>query len=299
MKNICFFNHFHNGDIFHSKEFVRQVTEVIDTQFFYYHLNDSNLLLDVNVSHKNILDLPSEVGDRVKFLDTEDTVYVNTWIGSYFHQGVRYSPESTDSECTLRFSYAMYSLIYEELNKIFGCDLKLKPITEYIPSIDYSKFNISNIDQYVNTNIEKRVLFSNGPCLSGQCSYYGDMKDTIETLASKYPQVSFISTSPIESKLPNIKSTKDIIGIEGCDLNEIGYLSTFCDIIVGRNSGPFCFCTNKDNVNNLNTSFYVFGDNAFTSFLYDIEIDCQFVFEFFNGLENVTSSIDSLIADIV
>lgn len=298
MKNICLFNHFHNGDIFYGKEFVRQISETIDNKVFYFHSNNLELLADVNVTCKNISDLPIEVGERTKFFETENCYYVNIWIGSYFHQGIKYSQDSIDSECTLRFLYTMFSLIYEELNKTFGCDLKLKSIDNYFPIIDYSKFNISNINEYININKGKRVLFSNGPCMSGQCSYDGDMSPIIKTLAEKYSEITFIVTKQIECDLKNIVSTNDIIKVDGCDLNEIGYLSKFCDVVVGRNSGPFCFCTNRDNMNNSNITFYAFGNNVYTSFFYGIELECQFIFEFFNNLESTTKTIDSLIAKL-
>ena len=44
------------------------------------------------------------------------------------------------------------------------------------------------------------------------------------------------------------------------DLNEISYLSTFCDVIIGKESGPFAFCTIKDNLMNENKTFINFCD---------------------------------------
>jgi hypothetical protein len=56
----------------------------------------------------------------------------------------------------------------------------------------------------------------------------------------------------------NIKYTKDIINIRDNDLNEISYISTFCDIIIGRGSGPYCFSTIKSNLLNKNKIFIGF-----------------------------------------
>jgi hypothetical protein len=292
MKNICFFNHFHNGDIFHGKAFLKELSESIDTNFSYAHLNDPKVVLDINIPHVSMPD----IGDRVKFKETEDTLYINTWIGCYFHQGITYD-NSTDSECTLKFTYAMYSKIYEEINNVFGTNLKLSSIENYIPTIDFTKFDIQHVDEYVETNKGRKILFSNGPCLSGQCRYYGDMKPIIEPLAKKYPNITFITTSNIDTELKNIESANDIIKIDGCDLNEIAYLSKFCDIIVGRNSGPFCFCTHKENVLNPNISFYAFGDILSTSFLYGIDMECSFMFDFFENFEGVVNSLDNLIKE--
>jgi len=39
------------------------------------------------------------------------------------------------------------------------------------------------------------------------------------------------------------------------DLNEISYLSTFCDVIIGRGSGPYCFSHVKKNIFNENKTY--------------------------------------------
>jgi hypothetical protein len=123
------------------------------------------------------------------------------------------------------------------------------------------------------------------------------MAPIIISLATKYPTHTFICTHRINTSCNNIKFTEDIIKVEGCDLNEIGYLSTFCDIIIGRNSGPFCFSTNTENINNSNTIFYAFGEDITTCFLYEIDLNCTFVFEYFNNLQSIESSIEKLILE--
>lgn len=286
MKNICFFNHYHNGDIFHSKSFVREIIDSVNTQCFYGHLNDPKLVLDLNVIHTT----PPNIDHKTKFFETEDTFYINTWIGSYHDPGRKYL-----GECTLRFLYEMFSEIYEQVNSNFGTNLKLSSVENYVPTIDYSKFNVSIIDDYIKEVTGKKVLLSNGPCLSGQCKYHEDMQPIVNYLANKYPEITFIVTKPVDSPFENVISTEEIIKIDDCDLNEIGYLSTFCDIIVGRNSGPFCFATNKDNVDNPNISFYCFADDVTTCFLYEIDLECNFLFEYFDSLNETTSSIESLI----
>lgn len=289
MKKICFFNHYHNGDIFHSKSFVQEIVNSIDVEFSYAHSNHPNLLKDLEIKHETIPD----ISHSVRFLEDGDTLYVNTWIGSYFVEGEKYY-----GECTLRFSYEMFSKIYDELNTRFGSNLKLSSIESYVPSVDYDKFYISNIDNYIQLDTNKKILFSNGPCLSGQCKYYGDMHPIINSLAEKYKNITFIVTHKLDTNHENIKFTSDIIKSPECDLNEIGYLSTFCDIIVGRNSGPFCFSTNKQNINNPNTTFYAFGEDITTCFLYEIDLNCAFIFEYFSNLENIESSIDKLILEL-
>lgn len=289
MNKICFFNHYHNGDVFHSKQFVSEIIKTLDFEFLYAHSNDPVLLFDLNLQH-----VPTpEIDHKLKFYEDGDTLYINTWIGSYFDEGMKYL-----GECTLRFSYEMFSKIYNELNKKFNSNLKLKSIENYFPHIEWDKFYISEIDDYIKVDKNKKILFSNGPCLSGQCRYSGNMDLIINSLADKYPNITFIVTQNINTHLKNVKTSSSIIGKEGCDLNEIGYLSTHCDIIVGRNSGPFCFSTNYQNINNPNLTFYAFGEDITTCFLYEVDLNCKFIFEYFNDLGSIQSSIDNLILEL-
>jgi hypothetical protein len=289
MKSICFFNHYHNGDLFASKAFIKEITESVNTKFYYAHYNNQIVLHDLNVEHTSI----PEISHSVKFLDDGDILYINTWIGSYFDD-----ENSADECCTLKFSYDMFEKIYSKLNEIFSLDLKLSSIENYFPSIDFSKFHKDNIDKYIEIDRNKKILFCNGPCLSGQCLYVGDMKPLIESLSKKYSNISFICTQYFNTNIQNIKFTDDVINIEGCDLNEIGYLSTFCDIIVGRNSGPHCFTANDINVNSPNKIFYAFGQNPKVSLYYNVDLNCKFVYEIFDNLDSVEKSIEELILEL-
>ena len=60
-------------------------------------------------------------------------------------------------------------------------------------------------------------------------------------------------------KEKNISYTSDIIGTkQEPDLQEISYLSTLVDVIIGKNSGPYVFCETYDN--------YMDKDKTFVSF---------------------------------
>lgn len=293
MKSICFFNHFHNGDLFNSREFIKEIVESIDTKFYYGHYNSPFTLLDIDVES---IDVP-QIDNKCKFLDTDDIFYINTWVGSYFDTDFFKSDMISDNFCTFEFSYKMFSMIYSEINQRYSANLELTSMEDYFPSIDFSKFEIENIDEYVRSDVNKKVLFCNGPCMSGQCRYVGDLKPVIENLSIKYPNISFLATQKFDTNLENIKFTDDIIKLDRCDLNEIGYLSTFCDIIVGRNSGPQCFSANKKNINDPNKMFYAFGNDPRLCFYYEMDINCTFVFEVFRDLDTIQSSIEELILE--
>jgi hypothetical protein len=134
----------------------------------------------------------------------------------------------------------------------------MKKISNREEANNYYKTINKGVDDFVSKNQNKKILFCNGPCLSGQCEYIGDMKSIIVDLSQEYPNKIFIATHKFECSIDNIKFTDDIIQSNTTDLNEIAYLSSFCDIIIGRSSGPLCFCCNKENINDPSKTFYVF-----------------------------------------
>ena len=221
-----------------------------------------------------------------KFVQDGDILYVNTWIGCYFD-----SNKSFNGECSLRFSYSMFKEIYEYINSVFSSNLKLGPIENYFSFVDYSKFDISNADKFLIEFPQTKILFSNGSCLSGQCDYYGDMSFIIDECAKRNENKIFIATHKFNTKLDNIKFTEDILQLDRCDLNEISYISTFCDIIIGRNSGPFCFSMTKQNILDSNKTFYAFGSRETDCFCYGVDIDSNFIFEYFESIEGIQTSI--------
>jgi len=282
MNKVCFFNHYHNGDLFHSKSFIKEIIENVDSTFSYAHSNHPIVLSDLNLDYSQI----PNISPYSKFVSVEDTLYVNTWIGCYFDVNKPYH-----GECTLRFSYQMFGEIYDYFNNIFGSKLRLSPVKNYFPFVDYSKFDCQKIDEFVKDNTQKKILFSNGPCLSGQSHYNGDMSEIIERCASNNRDKLFIATFKFDTNLDNIKFTSDIIQSNECDLNEISYLSKYCNLIIGKNSGPFCFSTTGENVMDSNKTFYAFGERPTDCFYYDMDIECQFIFENTSNYEEIQNSI--------
>lgn len=285
---LVFFNHFHNGDIYHSKPFVRDLIKKSGlTETFYSHNCSPWIIRDlieapsiplVNIDRNN----PVALG--------RDVFFVNTWVGAFF--GKIDWPNHT----TLNFNYLMYRPVYKALGDQLGKNIELGPIEDYYPTIDYSYYQRSTVDRFVNEYTGKKVLISNGPCQSGQSIYNGDMKPIINALAQKYPNVTFIPTLKFENNLSNIIFTEDIIqSMTGSDLNEIGYLSTFCDVMVGRNSGPDCFAKNKDNLFNPNKHFYSFGDRDFDTYFYEMPVTCDYLHESWSDFDKAINSIDNMI----
>lgn len=286
MKTLIFYNQFHNGDIFHNRNFIREISSKISNEIFYAHKNDPVLLSDLNVKYCEV----PNVHEFTKFSETDDILYINTWIGCYFCTVPQYY-----GECSLRMFYEMYKEIYGYINSKLNTNLELSEISAYFPRIDYSKFSCENIDKFIEKYQQKKILFSNGPCHSGQSLYDGDMASLIEECADKHPNKIFIATHKFDTNKNNIKFTNDLINLNRNDLNEISYLSKFCDLIIGRNSGPYCFCTVHENVMNYEKTFYAFGQRETDCFYYMIETNAKFIFENTGLYHNIKETVHNLV----
>jgi hypothetical protein len=257
MSKIVFFNHYHRGDLLTHKEFARQIKQVLGPQgveFEYMHFNHPKLTRDIDIP---LVGDPSNLDPKTPFYQTEDTLYVNTWIGCFWdifctHGGIN-----------MNSLWHQWEKIYQTINECFGTDIKLSQRKEdYLPKIDFTVFNISNIDNYLKENKEfKKILICNGAPKSGQ-SFADNMKQFVEPLSEEFPKIHFIMTEKFSTDRPNIKFTDDIVGdtevvdkrapwedreVNNCDVQEISYISENCDAIVGKNSGPYVFCETYNN----------------------------------------------------
>lgn len=231
---LRFYNHYHNGDIHVSREFVKDIIQKIKPEkTYYHHTNKKGLLADVDIEQRPSMD---DFNRHIPFLLTKDEVHINTWYNS--------EPEiyQTNGGATLKTLYEKFKKIYEQLN------INIEPYEFYIPSIDFSKFFISNVDSwFATTKFLKFVFISNGNTLSGQSVNF-DFDPLIQILSRRFPEVCFIVSNPTFVKGENITLSEDIIKKNKCDLNENGYITTFCDIIIGRNSGAATFSLLKESI---------------------------------------------------
>jgi hypothetical protein len=248
---IILFNHFHRGDLFTHKEFARHLKSIFPSyNYEYWHYNHPKVNLDLNIPLTN---LPNTLDNNVKFYDQGEVIAINTWIGVWKDIFARHGGVNLQS------LYESWEQIFDKL----GAKLYDDP-ERYLPEIDYSYFNVKKVDEFVTNNDRKKILICNGKPMSNQ-SFESDMSEVIEMFAKQNDDVDFICTKKIKANAFNIFCSDDIIqdteqfftGVNPywfdrpqntCDLNEISYLSTKCDAIVGKNSGPFVFCETGSNL---------------------------------------------------
>lgn len=256
MKKLIFYNNWHNGDIHYTREFVKDIIKKTSfDEYYYLHNCPSKLVMDIGA----IYGIPDEnCLDYNIHLRHNDDTYINTWIGAIGSISDNLEPRG------LKSIYIYFRNIFDRLF------IKMENIEYYIPTIDFKKYDISRIDDYVSNNSNLKVLVSNGLFYSKQ-SYGVDFNYIIDKLSIKYPKIDFIFTDSSNriTDRENIKYTDDIINTSDGDLNEISYLSTFCDTIIGRSSGPYSFSHIKENLNDINKSYIFMGYHFLDGILYD------------------------------
>jgi hypothetical protein len=69
-----------------------------------------------------------------------------------------------------------------------------------------------------------------------------------------------------------------MIETTGGDLNEISWVASQCDYLIGRNSGPFCFMNTKNILNDSSKNIISIGNNEKDSFVYNVPTKSNYNF---------------------
>lgn len=275
VKSVVFFNHWHNGDMFLAKAYmVRLINKFKEhgvTEFYFAHNKSPKLLCDIGTKHVSVHEIPVNETHRVIF-DEKQNLYINTWVGAHFGFFGK-----TQEHSSLTSINAVWVSIYHMVQDMTGVSVlnhrePMNPING-IPTTNWSFFDNTKADAFVSgkPNI---ALFCNGPCASAQNRNSGIeyMEMIVQINAARNPHYAFVCTQRFDLRMnpnKNIFFTDDIFaGVQDGDINEIAYLSKFCKLIVGKNSGPYMYCHTKDNVFREDCTFFSIGDRQSDCFLY-------------------------------
>jgi hypothetical protein len=238
-KKVMFYSDWHYGDVHMSRPYVVDLMEALgDCDFYYQHCNNPKLLADI----RNLTYTRAKIAADV---------VIDTWIGQSHYRGMAVADFSTKEGVFRGCNFPHYHEVMREVYQRLDLLEFLKPVEYYLPSIDYSRFDIANIDRYFAGATGRHVLVCNNAIMSGQAAEvrFGEL---VPALAAAFPGVTFLisNNNGDLSPLPNVRYCTEIIDNPEtvCDLNEISYISTFCELIVGRSSGPYSFSVTKENM---------------------------------------------------
>lgn len=256
MKKVTFFNHFHNGDIHISRGIVKRIMEKVsqidpDTEFSYAHSNDLNLISDVPNLRSERLN-GGMIDQFANLVNINGSTYISTWYAQQRHKYMNVYGMTID---------CLYAAFDDTCKNHWGfslSDISTNPY-DFYPTIDYSKFEITNAQTWLHNYPQKKIFVSNGNSLSGQAVNF-PMAPIIEGVARRNPEKIFIlSNRDSNINLPNVFYSADIIKKSaGSDLNENSFLTLHCDVIIGRASGAFSFAWTQQNMFDRKAKFVCF-----------------------------------------
>jgi hypothetical protein len=254
VEKVYFYNHFGNGDIFESLEFVKEWMEILgDREYFYAHGKPAKIIWELEgVTSMNVTEEMQPMR-AIHFNDETKSMFINTWIGRdgrYVLPGIGVVVER------------LWRMHNDMLSSI-GCRPLSKPIIEYVPNLNYELYpDCINVEYWMRAEAKHRRLFliDNGNVQSNQAKNF-DFTPIIEEVAKQQYDDFFITTHSTGLGLPNIWETSEIIrSKDGFDLPEVSFLSRFSDGSIGRNSGPHVYTQVRDN--------WLDPDYKFLSFTY-------------------------------
>jgi hypothetical protein len=274
---IIFYNCAGFGDVHVARAFVSYVVNNIPANEYYYlHEYINRLLGDIpNLRFNYNKPIPVEGHSSWQCID--NILYINTWYGAC---NMKYFKQTGLNIIT------MYNMFKEGLKQFCNYDLK-EDVSNFIPDIDFSKFNIKNIDSFMaKIGDVKKILIVNGKVNSGQAPEFS-FNSVVESLASEKKEcVFFMSNYPKEINKENVYYCKDIIQAnEDVDIVESAYFGNFCSVIVGRGSGVYTYCVNKNNI--------IISPKKMLCFIHGNSAADQGIFNYFPHLRDNCSVINN------
>jgi hypothetical protein len=244
VKSLTFYNHYGVGDLYESREFVKDWMKLYGVETATYACRYPAVFEDM--PELQCIPVQSDMDMRRAVQYRGEHLLVNTWIGA---RNAETRPPGDyviwpGVGCVVENLYRMHNDYLREA----GLPPLPRQIVDYIPDIDYNRVKLGDAYQFIEEHRGKRmVILCNGPTGSGHAANF-----SFELMVAMLPPMEntiFIFTEDHDVHAPNWYSTDDITlrPPGGSDMLAISYLSTFCSVIVGRCSGAQMPCETKQN----------------------------------------------------
>lgn len=250
------------GDVAHSRGIIQYLCQHIPEDIEIAFLSNLQKQPSLHIDDRVICqDASSERIGEFNHCKVEDKYYVNLWIASYSEfmnverknctisnlsgLPVDYTSDHTFNHC---------KFIIDRMNEELHLNIPHpKEESDILPRSIKSPERKSEIEQFLNT-IEKyrsKIFLCNSVTHSGQCSNF-DVRNSIISLIGVKKDTAFIYTNNDHKLIleENEYCIDDIF--PKSNLNQIEYLSQFCDVLVSRQSGPGCVIQTYENMHDPN-----------------------------------------------
>lgn len=231
---LIFYNHFGAGDLFESRQFIKKMMNTIEAKsYIYSHNKHKDMFSDI----KNLEYMPTtSVTDPTKtHILSNNDLYINTWIG----RNSKYVIPIIG--CTVHKNFEMFN----DTLALAGQERLPGRFIDYLPTIDFSTMDNKAVNKFVRKHKSKKIiLVCNGTVYSKQAENF-NLVPCIEDIANKHKDCMIVTTEQSGVQNKNVVCVNDIV-VKDFNLNDIAYLATFADTIIGRKSGPAVFAHTKD-----------------------------------------------------
>jgi hypothetical protein len=249
---ICFYTEAHLGDFLFSAPFIKLLIEKYPENEYYQHIYGSHGTVFPEIFMKTVPGLipTNEIcGD----------INIHTWLCDKQYSELHIpSTENDQTFPGLEDVFFVHKRAWNYIFKKHGFDVKIP--NDIGISFDYESIlddqSLKFIQKFGESK-RKKVFFINIKGKSGQTDN-DDWLSNILHLANLYPDIDFCYMNEEQTKVDkeNVIHTPSIFGNHSSDIFHNAYLSTFCDIIVGKNSGAFvAISMHNNNVTNPNKVF--------------------------------------------
>lgn len=275
---INFYNNYNNGDVHFSRKLIFLIKELYpNCEYNFLHKNKKPILKDLEFLKEKDLDQNCHQHESVIFYN--DCLYINTWYGqnnsTFINRG---------GGCTLVTTKLIIENIFNVLNKTLHVDEE-----SIYPTIDFD-------------NIKKpslvggfKILICNNNAISGQANNI-NLDTMIEFISEMFPHITFYVTNKFTTNKKNIVFTYDITNTSP-DLIEISYISTKCNIIIGRSSGPYSFSLLYENIMDKNKTFFALCNNYLEGIWDTNHLKCKYYHDSSNDIDKITNTLIQIIND--
>lgn len=251
VKELVFFNHYRNGDVFINRQYVKQIKSHFNVHTYYAHNNHESITRDLNITQISTSNLSNKIQQSIPTAyDKENKIlFINTWVGAWAGKYFNWGEHP---------NFVTLHAIWKEYFDGFGIEMEGN-YYDYLPFINLDYYPLKAATEWlVEKENSQFVLICNGQQQSEQ-SDMGNMRNIIDRLSLKFPSMNFLVCDKLDLVRENITYTDDLFGGPIGNLVDISYMSSFAKLIVGKNSGPFSFSHTYHNNSNLNQTFLCFS----------------------------------------
>lgn len=320
---IVFYNQHQNGDIILSRQGVRWIVDHSpkNVNFMYIHNKDpESVFVHNKIQHAkpsgniHCVDINTAEHFFKKNGTNPEALWVSTWLGSINGTRVVIDPDGRE-RYLLPNSNGHYIIgecyeVWDNLEtQMMLCKQNIDQINSFL-TLNFVNYKIpypeekdllikwnakpSKIQQaleLLNNGFILRVLICNSDTISQQRTNFIYEEFLADTIRKNSNVAFYFTDKKVDLKLPNVFYINDVVPIP--NLNEIEYLSAFCDVIVTSLSGPGCMIIN-DRVMNDPTKTLIYVCRKIIGLIYD-KGQCEYI-----QTENYdTDNIKSIISESI